>query len=864
VITQAAHGTSREGFDAEWRVIVISIVEGSLYSRVEVFDETDLHAALARFEELQPRPPRLQNAASRAEDRFFEYFGTRDWAAMAEILSDGSTLDHRSRVVNVGFWSGRDAIIANQRSLANAVSPENIMLTVIATRGERLALTRMHSPSNRDPQNGEFVSEMLIVAEIDSDGKISAHVGFDGDDIDAAFAELDARYVAGEAAAYEETWSVISSGHASFNRHKLPATTPNFANIDRRRGRSFEPGDMIPYIQATWDVAPGAKAYIETVHRLSELGAVITQTTRGISEGGFDAEWRMVDIFTVEDERISRVEIFDETDLDAALARFDELQPEAPRLQNAATKVEQRFIACFANRDWSAMAELLSDDTAMDDRRRVVNGGIRRGRDAEIASEQAVADVGVTKYTQTMIAIRGGRLALSRYSISDGWSGTTVLCVSEINAENQIAARVVFDPEDVDAAFEELESRYVAGEGAAHARTWSVIARACKAFNSHEVPSTTKGAVAIEHRPLLATETADLAASIRAVWDFTPDAHMVIEAVHQLSELGGVVTYVLKGTSPEGFDAEWRMVDIFTVEGDQLSICEVFDEADLGAALARFSELHRPAPSLENAATQARLCIVDAFNSRDVDGLLALATPDARYDDRRMGLRDEGLAARRELVRGIFEAPRGWRLEVTPLAVRGSCLALTHDIYRDTGHADRPITNEHLMLTEVNADGLVHNSVIFDPDDIDAAFEELEARYLAGEATSHAGVWSLVTRRYAALNRHELPPDRIDVNDHRRIAMVEPGDPGAVLRAGWDLTPNFRIQIEAVHRLGVVGAVVSRVTKATTEEGFAAEWRAVDLWTLEGDRINGCELFDETDLDAALARFDELDAATPT
>ena len=41
---------------------------------------------------------------------------------------------------------------------------------------------------------------------------------------------------------------------------------------------------------------------------------------------------------TVEGDRVNRCEIFDETDLDAALARFDELQPQAPRLENAASR----------------------------------------------------------------------------------------------------------------------------------------------------------------------------------------------------------------------------------------------------------------------------------------------------------------------------------------------------------------------------------------------------------------------------------------------------------------------------------------------------------------------------------------------
>ena len=33
------------------------------------------------------------------------------------------------------------------------------------------------------------------------------------------------------------------------------------------------------------------------------------------------------------------------------------------------------------------------------------------------------------------------------------------------------------------------------------------------------------------------------------------------------------------------------MIDLFTVDGDLISRCEMFDESDLDAALARFGEL---------------------------------------------------------------------------------------------------------------------------------------------------------------------------------------------------------------------------------------------------------------------------------
>ena len=167
-------------------------------------------------------------------------------------------------------------------------------------------------------------------------------------------------------------------------------------------------------------------------------------------------------------------------------------------------------------------------------------------------------------------------------------------------------AHVALDPDDIDAAFEELDARYLAGEGAAHAHAWSVIARTYAAFNRHEFPSTTPDSVYIDHRSLVANDATDLTANIHATWELMPDASIFIaESVHRLSELGAVVTQTLTGTSKDGLDVEYRMIDIFTVEGGLVCLCEVFDEADLDAALARFDELHTRAPRLENAATRA-------------------------------------------------------------------------------------------------------------------------------------------------------------------------------------------------------------------------------------------------------------------
>ena len=147
-------------------------------------------------------------------------------------------------------------------------------------------------------------------------------------------------------------------------------------------------------MQAMWDDSPDVIAYAAVVHQLSDIGAVFTEAVSGTSQNGFQSEWRMVNLLTVDGNLINRIELFEEANLDAALAKFDGLSRPAPRLENAATKVEERFQACFAARDWAAMGEILADDISADDRRRVVNAGIRHGRDAKVADMRATADLG--------------------------------------------------------------------------------------------------------------------------------------------------------------------------------------------------------------------------------------------------------------------------------------------------------------------------------------------------------------------------------------------------------------------------------------------------------------------------------------
>lgn len=863
VVAHVTNGNFQEGFDAEWREVFLLTIEGDLLSRCELFGEGDLDTALARFEELGRPTTRLENAASRAGERYLAQFAAHDWDAMAETLSEDFSNDDRRRVVGAGIQHGREAQIAHMRTVADLWTTK-VMPTTIATRGRRLALMRLRF-SGRDQGPETFLTEVLGVLEIDSDERIAAVVFFEVDDFDSAVAELDARYLAGEAAPYARPWQVITRGYAAANRNEVPGMTPDSVFVDHRAVLTAEREDLTGYLPALWDLTPDVRVYVEAVHRLNELGAVMTHTARGTSQEGFDAEWRTVIVGVTDGDLYRRVEVFDEPDLDAAIARFEELSGPTTELVNAAARVAEKFLAHYAVRDWKAMAELLAEDVFSDDRRRVVNAGVRRGRDAELANWRAASEVWSTHVAST-VAIRGERLALFRNAFTNHDKASTAysaaaFAVVEINDDNRVAGYVVFEADELDAAIAELDARYLAGEASTHSRIWALVTEAFVALNQRKIPATTSDWVNIDHRRLVPIGTGDLAAYLSVAWELSPQSYLYVAAVRRLSNLGAVITHVAAGTSPEGFDAEWQVIDVMTFEGDRINHCELFDESDLDAALARFDELHGQTRRLENAASRAEHRLFDRSSTHDWVAIAEILAPDSFVDDRRRVVnvgfwdgRDAVMANMRALAEGLAQ------VSLTVIATRGDRLALIRvwSFNRDSRQGEFDI--EMLGIAETDADGRISSHVFFDPDDVDAAFAELENRYLAGEAAAYAHTWSVTSRANAKFNRHELPattPDPVYI-DHRSLVSIEGVDLATSVGALWDLTSDTSAYIEAVHQLTEYGTVTTQVLKMTSQEGFDAELRLTYVIVVEGNLLSRVEVFEESDLEVALARFDQL------
>ncbi len=123
----------------------------------------------------------------------------------------------------------------------------------------------------------------------------------------------------------------------------------------------------------------------------------------------------LLQLFGLDEEgRIALQVWFDVEDVDAAIAELDseyarsEAQnPQVGKLENAATQSIERFLRCQADGEWLAIAQMYADDISTDDRRRVVAAEVLHGREINIASWRAVAEIETDYLTSTTIATRG-------------------------------------------------------------------------------------------------------------------------------------------------------------------------------------------------------------------------------------------------------------------------------------------------------------------------------------------------------------------------------------------------------------------------------------------------------------------------
>lgn len=827
----------------------------------------------------------LDNDAVRVFRAMGESFEARDWERFGSLLDEDAIFDDRRPLVSNPV-RGRRAIVEVGRSIADS-GVLSAPLAVIAIRGQRLMLGKTML-RGRELGSTAFETEVLAIVSLNAQGLIDIWMPIDSQDMAAAFAELDARFLAGEGAEHSQLVNLWRSYVEMYNRRdwsgERALLADDFVYVDHRLTSLGVVSDPDEYVQALAhliDLIPGRRAYLTNLPRLDPGSGICTLDLPGEAADGGRPEEGMHLIGIVDGDRFNRIEHFPENRLADAIARLDELRgrPEsASRLENECIRVLHAFLRTFEARDWEALAAHHREDFAMYDRRLGL-GMTYRGRDTQVEVLKGTADVGTTNAELSPIAIRGERLSL----VSTVWRGPTAsafgsefLAVSEIDENGRIAEIVVFSVDGFDGAVAELDRRFLEGDGAHFASVVRLVSELVATYNQRDWIGHSQlisdSSIGVDHHPAASGTTIGFdQAYYQQLINQAPDINMCIVGIPWLTANAGLFQIRSSGTSLDGGAVELAFLGIAVVRGDKLVRFERFATEDMEAALARFDELGTPQigpSSLGNLAARLGHRIYECGERRDFEAIDELLAEDCRAEDRRRGLHwtGEGREALGERPRAL--ASVGFdRFRFAVMATRGENLALGRGSWT-FAQRDEPSEIEVLQLFESDDEGRLREWVAFDPDDLGAAFAELEERYAAGEGAGLPVLAFFAPVR--ALNRADwdelrsLCSDDLVVADHRPASLGELDGADRYVEAVRqlrDVIPDIYSYVAEVHALTEVGGVVDFVTRGTSIDGSSVEllFKAVALY--DSGRASRIEFFPVDQLDDALARWEALNAS---
>jgi hypothetical protein len=478
---------------------------------------------------------------------------------------------------------------------------------VLATRGGRLALSLLHwTGAHRSVGPSEIA--WLEIAEMDGDGRFAAIVTFDAADLDAAYAELDTRHAAGEAADHPRVAATMRAFLRAFESRDWDALAAQFTPdlvVDDHRRLGWEtlrgPAEYVRAMRSLVDLAPDVRLRLDHV-RGCDRGLFWAARWLGTQEGGpFEAAWLTVSEHDVRG-RVRRFDQYDLDQLDAALARYAELaevRPHPLRIPpNAATRASKRIAELVAASDWPALRALTAPDFTFDDRRRrsLVSGGV----DLYIKNLEWVRSWRDRRVERELLASVGDRVSLERIVFVGDVAGSVIegefLLLSEVDAEGRSRAVIHFDAEGRSDAFAEAHARFAAGEAAASGGQAPLVALSL-AMTRHDWENMRSclapDAVVHDHRPLSLGElTRDQwVESHRVQVELAPDVKAEAFRILAWNSHGRVVVCRRFGTLRDGGSFENVFVVVEQTDGDHIEQYEIFDVPDADRALARFEEL---------------------------------------------------------------------------------------------------------------------------------------------------------------------------------------------------------------------------------------------------------------------------------
>ena len=542
-----------------------------------------------------------------------------------------------------------------------------------------------------------------------------------------------------------------------------------------------------------------------------------------------------------------------------------------PRQENAASRTWARLFAALGSRDHATLVALFAPGYRYDDRRRVVSlGELDRTSAAELLGQ--FVEEGWNFGQPKTIAIRGERLVLVRHiSRTAADNEIAQLNVAELDEAGRIVACVTFDEADLMGAIDELDARFMTGEGAEHAHLVEVINAGNKAltdrdFHRFRALAAPLGAV-IDHRGVEGHLTTDLDSLIEVQRAYDDVPMTTFACTMRLSAHAALTATVTWGVDTHGTEVAWIHHQIIGFDAaGRATRAEMFDERDRDAAEARFEELaaagaHHPDLGIENPATRQVLRCRELLDAGRADDAIAMLAEDFVRRDRRTTVSFPDMD-RREYVewdRSVYDHFDAIRLE--PLAIRGERLCVLRVVLmRDD------FESAFVMLVRVDDAGLIVEFVNFDDEDDLTAIDELDGWHVEGEGVADAEVLTAY-RTFMRLHRAEdweglrgqLAPDFAFV-DHRPLPWPR-SDAGGLLRllgGRVEQAPDIRNRVRNIVVRGRA-ALLDIDAVGTDEHGGIQEWQflSVGLHDAAG-LMRRLEWFASEQRDDALVRLDEL------
>jgi class 3 adenylate cyclase len=286
------YGTAAGG-EFEDPFVVVLTHDGRRIHALELFDLDQLDAARQRYDELEVEKD--GSSASRAATRIVDACLAGDRERVRALVPVGfAYVDRRG---DGGVVRGRDELLA---------AP-----AVVATRGDRLALVR--------------VGTALALVEVDDRGDPARLVTFAAADVEAASAELEARFAA-DAAAERRRGTVTRAFTAAFVARDWDALATLLAadvevNDHRLIGWETLRG-RAPYVEALRslvELAPDVRLRIDNI-RMADRRFLYVTTWLGTREGGAFEAPSVIICELDEGGLIRRIDQYDLDHLDEARA----------------------------------------------------------------------------------------------------------------------------------------------------------------------------------------------------------------------------------------------------------------------------------------------------------------------------------------------------------------------------------------------------------------------------------------------------------------------------------------------------------------------------------------------------------------